>query len=91
MRKATWQEKPLYAPESLPVKEDSNSNPVSVGNGKRTIKTISDRWRIDDEWWRQEPISRMYYCVVLDNGLHLIVYKDLLTGQWYQQKIGTTK
>jgi len=80
--------KPLNAPELLLVKENSGGQPIKVGQGKLNVASIEDRWRIDDEWWRSEPISRMYYAVVLGNGMRLIIYKDLISGFWYRQTIG---
>ena len=44
-------------------------------------EVVADRWRIDDEWWREHPISRMYYQCVVDQGLKVTVYKDLVTGE----------
>jgi hypothetical protein len=48
--------------------------------------TIEDKWRIDDEWWRAAPLSRFYYNVLLASGQRLVLYKDLVTGEWYQQE-----
>jgi hypothetical protein len=43
-------------------------------------------WRIDDEWWRAEPVSRRYYNVLLTSGQRLVLYKDIITGNWYEQE-----
>ena len=80
----------LNEPESFFVSEDSSGLPITVGRGKLKVKSIEDRWRIDDEWWRQEPISRMYYSVILDNGRNLTIYKDLIKGHWFQQQYRQT-
>ena len=34
-------------------------------NRRQAVTSIEDRWRIDDEWWRSEPVSRLYYAVLL--------------------------
>ena len=81
--------KPLNAPERIMVKEDATGLPAKIGKGNLPVMSIEDRWRIDDEWWRTEPISRMYYAVVLNNGQHMIIYKDIINGFWYRQTIGT--
>jgi len=52
---------------------------------KQTVAAIEDRWRIDDEWWRREPVSRLYYAIVLQSGQRLVVYKDLTAGRWFRQ------
>jgi hypothetical protein len=49
------------------------------------VVSVEDRWRIDDEWWREQPISRMYFECTLEDGRQLTVFQDLLTGGWYRQ------
>ena len=61
------------------------SPPVPKTALRQTVNTIDDRWRIDDEWWRSEPVSRLYYTVLLTSGQRLVIYRDLITGQWYRQ------
>ncbi len=78
--------RPVNVPDSVRVEEDASGLPLAVG-GKRwqTIATIEDRWRIDDEWWRDEPVSRLYYNVLLGSGQRLVLYKDLKDSAWYRQ------
>ena len=59
--------------------------PVRKKAGGQTVRSVEDRWRIDDEWWRSEPVSRLYYSVRLTSGQRLVLYKDLVSGQWYRQ------
>jgi hypothetical protein len=78
--------KPLNMPEALQVEEDASGLPVAVKLKRRqAVISIEDRWRLDDEWWRTEPVSRLYYNILLASGMHLVLYKDLGTGGWYQQ------
>jgi hypothetical protein len=77
---------PVNAPEPLKVGEGVSGLPVAIGMKQRQpVSSIEDRWRIDDEWWRTESISRLYYKVLLNSGQRLVLYKDLVTGGWYQQ------
>jgi hypothetical protein len=79
--------RPVNAPEALKVEEDAAGWPVAVRMPHRqAVISIEDRWRIDDEWWRAEPISRIYYNVLLASGQRLVLYKDLITGEWYSQE-----
>ena len=79
--------KPVNAPEPLKVEEDAAGLPVAVRLKRRQpVATIEDRWRLDDEWWRAEPVSRVYYNVLLASGQRLVLYKDLVTGDWYEQE-----
>ncbi|QFG04376.1 hypothetical protein Tbon_12120 [Tepidiforma bonchosmolovskayae] len=50
----------------------------------RRVTAIHDRWRIDDEWWREE-ISRVYFEVELEGGRRLTVFHDLVAGGWFLQ------
>jgi hypothetical protein len=68
------------------MEEASSGLPFAVKTPRRqAIKTIEDRWRIDDEWWRREPVSRRYYAVRLASGQRLVLYKDLIDNRWYRQ------
>ena len=67
---------------------DEHGDPTHVrlpGRPARTVEVVRERWRIDDEWWRQS-ISREYRAVVLDDGSYLLLYHDLLDGLWYAQR-----
>ena len=80
--------RPLGQPKVVVVMTDENGEPTHVrmtGKPARTVETVRERWRIDDEWWRQ-PISREYRAVVLDDGRNVTLYHDLLDGLWYVQR-----
>jgi hypothetical protein len=81
--------RPLNAPSPLRVEKDEQGRIIAIWRqGRltpRTIAAIQDRWRIDDEWWREHAISRMYYEIVLDDGTLLTMYHDLLADAWFEQ------
>ena len=78
--------KPLNLPEVLFVEENSSGSPIAVKLKQRhKIIAVEDCWRIDDEWWRTEPVSRLYYAVILDSGRRMVLYKNLIDNRWYQQ------
>ena len=52
----------------------------------RTVSAIQNHWRIDDEWWRETPVSRAYYQLQLDSGRVITVYRDLVEGAWWEQR-----
>lgn len=78
---------PMNLPQSAAVEADTSHLPTAVlVRGKlRSVLAINDRWRIDDEWWRTE-ISRTYYAVELEGGTRLTIFRDLVTGAWFQQQ-----
>ena len=78
--------KPLNQPEPVFVEETPAGLPNAVKIKQRhSIQSVEDCWRIDDEWWRSEPVSRIYYMVILDSGRRMILYKNLIDKQWYRQ------
>jgi len=76
-------------PEPVRVREDASGLPLSLqGKGwalRGKITAVDDCWRIDDEWWRTGPVSRLYCSVRVASGNRLVLYRDLLTGEWYKQ------
>jgi len=71
----------LNAPEPVQVREASSGFPAAVkATVWQKVQVVEDRWRIDDEWWRSEPISRLYYAVVLVSGQRMVIYRDLILG-----------
>ncbi len=85
--------RPLNAPVPVRVKESPGQHPNSLVLDGRAdgriieIASIADTWEINDEWWRGQPIARLYYRVVTQEGRHLTIFRDLVDGQWYRQKV----
>ena len=78
--------KPVNLPEPLQVEESPAGLPVAVRLKRRqSIIAIDDCWRIDDEWWRSEAVSRLYYAVILASGHRIVLSKNLIDGSWYRQ------
>ncbi len=81
---ATRRLRRLDAPHDIRVKMDDAGRPVRLARARRVlaVERIIESWRIDDEWWRT-PISRRYFTVVLEDGAHLTLYRDLIAKRWY--------
>ena len=78
--------KPVNLPEPVRVEEDPEDLPVAVRLPRRQVViAIEDRWRLDDEWWRSEAVSRLYYAVRLASGQRLTLFRDIITAIWYRQ------
>jgi hypothetical protein len=73
-------------PKPVEVEEAPPGLPLAVKTPRRqAIAAIEENWRIDDEWWRREPISRLYFSVRLASGHRLVLYKNLVNNCWYRQ------
>ena len=81
--------RPLHLPSPVSVRTDARGRPTAVGSrrasGSKEVVQIREVWRIDDEWWR-EPVSRLYFDAVLEDGKRMILYRDLMEGGWYAQR-----
>ena len=51
-----------------------------------TIQAVARRWRVDQDWWRQR-VWREYFKLTTRTGLLVIIYRDLLSGRWYLQRL----
>lgn len=80
----------LNAPGPIEVRADPAGRPLAVRRAgwraPRAVAAVQDRWRVDDEWWRAQPISRLYHQLLLDDGTLLTVYHDLLADAWHVQR-----
>ena len=78
--------KPVNAPDQIQIVENQQGDPATIMMERRSIGlSVIDSWRIDDEWWRDRPVSRLYFDVILTSGHRFVVYKDLAGGRWYRQ------
>jgi hypothetical protein len=70
------------------VEADAEGRPVAVTLSGRRLRVlqVQDTWRIDDEWWRERPVSRLYYSLLLEDGRAVTVYWDLVSMRWARQE-----
>ena len=68
----------------LSAQPGNSSRPPSEAEGWKPVETIVEIWRMDDEWWRK-PVSRLYVETVLEGGKRVLLYRDLVTGEWFVQ------
>ena len=81
--------RPLNQPDKVQVRELFDQKPSIVFlNGKwHTVCSIEDMWEVEDEWWRDAPINRRYYQVGFDIGLTITIFRDMISGFWYEQRV----
>jgi hypothetical protein len=79
--------RPLNPPIPIEVRESAHQTPRAIKiNGRwRQVVSIVDVCSLDEEWWRERPIVRMYYRVILADGRQMTVFRDMLDGAWYRQ------
>ena len=72
----------IETPGVFSPREGETEPPVT----RREVESVGEIWRVDDEWWRQ-PVSRRYVEVMMKGGKHMVLYEDLVTGEWFAQSI----
>ncbi len=73
----------LNQPRPVSVEADANGTPTTVE--RRAVETVLETWHIEDEWWRSQPIRRVYWRLLLEDGRTIDVYRDSVGGSWYRQ------
>ena len=78
---------PLNRPAQVQVEADEQGQPLTVylSNRRLAVAELIEDWRIDDEWWRERPISRLYHRLLLEDGRTVDVFEDLTNGRWSRQ------
>lgn len=66
------------------VAGSGEAGPPGDGAGRR-VEEVIETWIVQDEWWRN-PIHRRYVEVVLEGGAHVVLFENLVTGEWFMQK-----
>ena len=73
----------LNRPRPTRVEADGEGRPLAVG--RTAVEAVLERWRIDDEWWRPQAVSRLYWRLALTDGRTATVYRELVSGKWWAQ------
>lgn len=75
-------------PRPARVVMDRKGTPLAIVRGgvKVPVVEVRDQWRIDDRWWEETPVGRMYFEVVLEGGSVATVFWDLVGKGWYEQR-----
>jgi hypothetical protein len=61
---------------------------LRLGGAWRDASLARRPWRIDQHWWRELPVSRIYYRVVPADEPPMTIYRDLISGAWFRQEYG---
>ena len=67
------------------VQEDDEFRPVLVLEGRsQTVASVDDRCEVEEDWWKDNPVVRMYYRVTLEDGRQLPIFRNMVHGGWYR-------
>ena len=80
---------PLWArPEYLPM-TCAGGRPASFRWEQRphAVAQVSRHWRVHLDWWTGVELWRDYWEVTTDSGLLCVLYCDLLTEEWFLERV----
>jgi len=78
----------LKTPSAIEVEASEEGVPLRLRLGSvwQDVTLVRRPWRIDQQWWRSEPVRRDYFRVAPGDGPPLTVYHDLVSGEWCRQE-----
>ena len=78
----------LKAPSTIDVEVDADGAPVSarIGGSMLPVTLARRPWRVDQHWWRAEPVRRTYYRLAIEGWPPVTVYRDDVSGAWHRQE-----
>jgi hypothetical protein len=71
-------------PRPTAVRADADGVPSALGPA--AVEAVTEDWVVEDRWWTGHPLRRRYFELVLADGRNEVVFRDLATGSWYQQR-----
>ena len=74
----------LGAPKPAAVEADERGVPEAVG--AIGVDSVREEWVVEDRWWTGRPLRRRYFELVLLDGRNVVVFRDLVTGEWFLQR-----
>ncbi len=78
----------LKTPRALAVEASADDVPLRLSFGGAWQEAVMARqpWRIDQQWWRDTEVSRVYFRVTPEDRPTLTIYHDLISGEWFRQE-----
>ena len=77
--------RPLGLPRPLRVRRVNGETHLRWRGREHRVAEVQEVWRLAEEWWREEPLARTYYRLLLDGGQLLTVFRDGHSGEWFAQ------
>lgn len=88
---------PLGLPRPVEVRLGADGEPRSLRRWRRraapgsllAIRRVEEVWRIAEEWWREAPLARTYYRVLVEGGAAFTLFHDDAQPPgdgWYEQR-----
>ena len=74
----------LGAPRPARVRPGPRGAPAAVEASG--VEAVLEEWVVEDRWWTGRPLRRRYFECVLENGRNVVVFFDLVSRRWFEQR-----
>ena len=74
----------LGEPERAAAAADERGVPTALGAAP--VDSVREEWVVEDRWWAGRPLRRRYFELVLIDGRNVVVFRDLVGGDWFLQR-----
>ena len=72
-------------PMAARVQEDEDFRPLAISLAGKLLGVASIEERVEEEeWWDEQPLTRMHYQVTLEDGQQVTIFRNMKTGGWYR-------
>jgi hypothetical protein len=70
------------------VEADADGTPLRLrlDGPWQSVILVRRPWRVDQHWWRDEPVRRAYFRVAPEDGPPLTLYRETESGRWFRQE-----
>lgn len=79
-------ERPAVRRIKVIAEVDGQPRALFLGGRRERVREVSNRWRVQEEWWRRERV-RQYYRVITASGRLCLIFQDLLGGGWFLERV----
>ncbi|MCL4370659.1 MAG: hypothetical protein M1380_07095 [Chloroflexi bacterium] len=79
-------EKPVARRIKVIAEVDGEPHVLFLDSKRERVREVSNRWRVQEEWWRRERM-REYYRVITESGRLCLIFQDLLGGGWFLERV----
>lgn len=76
--------KRLGAPRRAAVRAGRTGAPAALAGVP--VEAVREEWLVEDRWWTGRPLRRRYFELVLADGRNTVVFLDLRTRRWFEQR-----
>jgi hypothetical protein len=74
----------LGTPHRATVHAGPGGIPTTVGRAR--VESVNEDWVVEDRWWTGRLLRRRYFELVMADGRNVVVFLDLETGRWFNQR-----